>query len=77
MVYLNSRAEDDLFSILVGLLTWEKHMIEYNHAEQYVNDIQTQCYLLDKMPYHVNSKYEIHKQFGEKVHCYRRNKKTT
>lgn len=77
MVYLNSRAEDDLFSILVGLLTWDKHVIEYNHAESYVNDIQTQCYSLDKMAFHANAKYDIHKQFGEKVYRYRRNKNTT
>lgn len=77
MVYLNSAAEDDLFEILIGLLTWKKHVIEYEHAESYVNDIKDECLSLDKLKYHVDCQYTDHKVFGQKVHQYRRNKNTT
>ena len=46
MIYLNSRAEDDLVSILIGLLTWEKHFIELEHATSYIHDIRMECYSL-------------------------------
>lgn len=77
MVYLNSRAEDDLFGILVGLLTWEKHLIEYEHAESYVNDIKNECLSIDKLNYHINCRYTDHKNYGQKVHQYRRSKNTS
>jgi len=76
MIYLNSRAEDDLVSILIGLLTWEKHFIELEHAKSYIHDIRMECYSLGTKKNHFNTTFSTHKNFGSKVHTYNRNKQT-
>ncbi|MFZ4583082.1 MAG: hypothetical protein ACOYM7_10575 [Paludibacter sp.] len=77
MVLFSPLAENDLSSIFIGLSLWKKHRLEFNHVEKYVDDIVDVCENLDKSVYHANVQYEIHKQFGKKVHCYNRNKSTT
>jgi len=76
MIYLNSRAEDDLVSILIGLLTWEKHFIELEHAKSHIHDIRMECYSLGTKKHHFNTTFSTHKNFGSKVHKYNRNKQT-
>jgi len=76
MIYLNSRAEDDLVSILLGLLTWKKHFIELEHAKSYINDIRKECLSLATKNHHFNATFANHKRFGKKVHTYNRNKNT-
>jgi len=76
MIYLNSRAEDDLVSILIWLLTWEKHFIELEHAKSYIRDIRNECYSIGTKKYHFNTTFATHKRFGSKVHTYNRNSKT-
>ena len=76
MIYINRRAEDDLVSIFIGLLTWEKHFIELEHAKLYINDLRMECYSLATKNYHFNTTFTKHKRFGSKVHTYNRNKNT-
>ncbi|GHT72658.1 hypothetical protein FACS189456_1770 [Bacteroidia bacterium] len=76
MVYLSSTAINDLENILIGLMTWAKHPLSLEHAEKYVDDISNICYTLDTKPYHANTTYAIHKQYGTKVHTYKRNQRT-
>ncbi len=52
MVIFNSDAEDDLVSILYGLLTWEKHIIELEHARSYLSNIREECYSINGKTYH-------------------------
>jgi len=76
MVIFNSDSEDDLVSILYGLLTWEKHIIELEHARSYLNDIKEECYSLNSKTYHFKTTHPEHKQYGSKIHTYKRNKQT-
>ncbi len=76
MVIFNSQSEDDLVLILYGLLTWEKHSISIEHAQAYLNDIKSECYAIEAKTYHFKTTKPEHKQFGSKIHTYKRNKQT-
>lgn len=77
MVYYSKIAQNDLIEIFWGLLTWEKHPLEYDHVSGYLDDLQDMCNKPDKLRYHSKAQFQIHKQFGEIVYKYRRNKNTT
>ena len=76
MVYYSEVAKSDLKEILWGLANWEKHSLSYEHAENYVDEIRSVCDVIDKISFHFNTQYETHKQYGEKVHTYKRNANT-
>ena len=77
MVLFSDRANNDLDEILQGMLNWEKMTLTFEHISNYISDIIDLCDKLDQTNYHTNSKYQIHKQFGNKVYKYRRNRNTT
>ena len=77
MVYFSKSSEDDLFNVFSGLLTWNKHRIEFPHAERYVDDIKNECLSLDKIAIHFHVNISEYKEFGTHLHRYRRNKNTT
>ena len=77
MVYYSEHALLDLRDIFDGLLSWEKHELEYLHVVSYHNDLKNTCKTLDQILYHVPCNYLVHKKFGNFVHRYRRNKNTT
>jgi len=76
MVIFNSDSEDDLVSILYGLLTWEQHIIELEHARSYLNNIREECYSINGKTYHFKTTNPEHKLYGSKIHTYKRNKQT-
>ena len=76
MVYYSKRAEDDFVEILKGLATWEKHPLGYEHAMQYISDIRKDADAICTKFYHQNCSFELHQQYGEKVHVYSRNRQT-
>ena len=76
MVIYSKTAKQDLENILYGLATWKKHPLDYSHAEQYVDDIADEIDTICIKLYHQNCSFELHKQFGEKVHVYNRSSKT-
>jgi hypothetical protein len=76
MVIYSLKSIDDLTAILFGLRNWTKHIISDEHALDYVDDISGICDKLDRKAFHFNTRYSIHKQYGEKVHTYRRSKQT-
>ncbi|MFT3752220.1 MAG: hypothetical protein QM800_04865 [Paludibacter sp.] len=63
--------------IFTGLLTWEKHALEFAHAEDYVDDIKNECLSIEMIPLHFQADKSTYKRFGNYVHRYRRNKNTT
>lgn len=77
MVYYSIQADNDLDNILEGLLTWKKFSLTREFCLSYVSDIIDICDSLDTKTQHFNAVYETHKQYGEKVHKYNRNKATT
>jgi len=77
MVKFRKQSITDLSNILIGLITWEKHPLEYSHAVNYVDKITDICEKLDTKKLHSNTQYQSHKQYGNKVYKYRRNKSTT
>jgi hypothetical protein len=77
MVYYSERALLDLRNIFDGLLSWEKYELEYSHVVSYHNDLKNTCKILDQALYHAPCNYLQHKEFGNYVHRYRRNKNTT
>ena len=76
MVIYSLKSIDDLTAILFGLRNWTKHIISNEHALNYVDDISSICDKLDTRTFHFNTRYSIHKRYGEKVHTYRRSKQT-
>ena len=76
MVLIKPTARQDLEDIRVGLLYWEKIELSKSFILSYMDDIIDECYSLDKKPVHFNAQYETHKQYGEKVHTYKRNTNT-
>ena len=75
-VYISQQAVDDLNSIFTALITWKNGSLEIEHALQYVDDIERQCYSIGLKSYHSKANYAIHKTFGDKVYTYRRNRTT-
>ena len=76
MVYFSEISKQDFRNIIIGLATWKKHPLEYNHAVKYVLEIRQVCEILDTKKFHSNTQYTSHKRFGEKVYKYKRNKNT-
>ena len=76
MVYYSQQAIDDLHDILWGLANWKKHPLDFEHARQYVLDIQHEADTICTKLYHQNCSFEQHKRYGEKVHIYSRNYQT-
>jgi len=69
--------KNDLIEIFWGFMNWKKHPLEYNHASTYLDDIYEVCNKLDKTSYHATAQYQLHKQHGNNVYKYKRNKNTT
>jgi len=76
MVLFSQFAINNLSDILTGLISWKKHPLEVEHALKYVYDIRQVCDKLDIKAFHFNTRFTIHKRYGEKVHTYKRNKNT-
>jgi hypothetical protein len=77
MVYYDPAAKSDFADIFIGLVTWEKHPLEYEHAMSYVTDIQNICDTLDTRTRHKDAAYRTHLRYGSKVFPYKRNNRTT
>ena len=77
MVYYSTTATADFKLILLGLITWKKHQLSYEHALSYVDNIHAVCESLPKKTKHQLTSFEVHKEFGKYVHAYNRNKSTT
>lgn len=75
-VYIAPQAVEDLKNIFTGLINWKKGALEIEHALQYVDDIEKQCYSIGSKTYHSKAKHPTHKLFGDKVFVYRRNPST-
>ena len=76
-VLISQTAIDDLKNIFTALMNWEKGALELEHALQYIDDIENQCYSIGYKTYHSKATYSTHKLFGDKVYKYRRNPTTT
>jgi len=72
-VLLSQEAFEDLKNIFTALITWKKGALEFEHALQYVDDIEKQCYSIGYKTYHSKATYSAHKLFGDKAYKYRRN----
>ena len=77
MVYYNPTAENDLGNIVEGLARWRNYSLGYDHAMSYVDDIKRLCDVLDNKPFHSNAIFPTHREYGSKVHTYKRNRNTT
>ena len=77
MVFYSIQADDDLDEILEGLLTWQKHTLSREFCLSYISDLLDVCDSLDAKTSHINTVYETHKRFGDKVHKFVRNRNTT
>ena len=76
MVIYSEIARQELEDILYGLVTWKKHPLDFDHAKQYVADIRKDADTICTKFYHQNCSFELHKQYGEKVHVYSRSSQT-
>lgn len=76
MVFYSKISIQNLTDILIGLIKWPKHPLSKEHAEKYVSEIRLICDSIDKKTFHFNTKYTLHKSYGNKVYAYRKNKQT-
>jgi len=77
MVYYSTTATADFKEILLGLITWQKHPLSYEHALLYVDDIHVVCESIAQKIKHKPTSFEVHKKYGKFVYAYHRNKATT
>ena len=76
MVYYSHQAIIDLDNIRSGLLEW-KIVLSEEFVFSYIDELKNQCESIQHKYLHFNTVYLMHKQFGQKVHKYRRNSNTT
>ena len=76
MVYYSFKAIEDLSDILTGLVCWVNHPLAIEHAIKYVSDIRMTYDKLHTKSFHFNTQFPAHKQYGQKVYNYKRNKRT-
>jgi len=81
MVFYNKSALDDIEEIFIGLLEWKtkdnsQPIMTFDEVWSYREDIYKAGNALDLLPFDKNAQYQIHKQYGKFVYCYKRNKHT-
>ena len=80
MVFFNKSALDDIEEIFVGLLAWSTNngqpIMSFNEVWDYRNALFNAGNLLDSLTFDVKAKYNIHKQYGQFVCQYNRNRHT-
>jgi hypothetical protein len=76
MVFISNQAKTDLDNIVIGLLEWEKIILTVPEVMQYVDDIVSICYQLDKATYHAKVRYKEHLKYGKYSYLYKRNRNT-
>jgi hypothetical protein len=76
MVLYSKASIENLSEILIGLINWPRHPLSVEHAEKYVTEIRFVCDELDSKIFHFNTQITLHKNYGNKVHTYRRSKQT-
>ncbi len=76
MVYFSEQSVQDIDDFVVGLLKWQKFELSVEFVQEYRNIIISNCISLDTKSFHFNTRFTFHRQFGQKVHTYRRNKQT-
>lgn len=76
MVYYSTQVDKDLDDIRNGLLLWEKINLSVEFVFKYIEEIKYQCESIQQKTIHSKTVYHVHKQYGEKVHKYRRNANT-
>lgn len=81
MVYWSDQAYEDFAEIFDGLLSWVsdtgmRHM-DYDHVVEYTDRLYAKFDSIDRLGTHFKARYKDHKQHGEYVYTYRKNRKTT
>lgn len=81
MVYWNNSALDDLDGIYISLLNWQtpngQKRLSYVAIVAYIRDLRRAFNRIDKLPFHHQATYSLHKMFGEYVYTYKRNARTS
>ena len=73
---ISEEVYNDLREIYIGLLKWDKVLIEYDHAKKYVDKIKNEIYKIPTKAFHFKAKYKEHLKHGSKVHTYKVNSRT-
>jgi len=76
MVFIHKQVYVDLENIFIGLMQWNKAVLSFEFANNYIDELLEQCYKVEKLSFHFSARYSSHKKFGSKVHRYRRNSHT-
>ncbi len=76
MVYFSKLSLQDIDDFVVGLLSWRKFELSVDFVKEYRDKIVSDCNSLDTKFFHFNTNYSMHRQFGQKVHTYKRSKQT-
>lgn len=74
MVYYSRNAIKALDNIFEGLLSWPKQNLSYGHVKSYHNERRIVCDSLDSLIYHFDVRFDKHKKYSKKAHCYNRKK---
>ena len=81
MVFFNKSALDDIEEIFVGLLEWgtkgnRQPIMTFDEVWNYRNDLFNIGNSLDTLPFDAKVQYDTHKQYGQFVYRYNRNRHT-
>lgn len=76
MILYSSQALSDFDAIFEGLLHWEKVFLSEQFTIDYVAELRRECEKIPHKTFHENATWFSHKQFGGKIHRFRRNQQT-
>ena len=81
MVFFNQSALDDIEEIFVGLLEWstkefQQPIMTFDEVWNYRNDLFNVGNSLDDLSFDQKAHYDTHKQYGQFVYRYDRNRHT-
>ena len=81
MVFFSKSALEDIESLFVGLLEWktkdnQQPIMTFDEVWNYRNELFDAGNSLDHLLFHIEAKFETHKQFGKFICRYDRNLRT-
>ena len=81
MVFYNKTPLNDIEGIFIGLLTWTtkdnyQPRMSFDKIWEYRNTLYDEGLNLDRLCFHFKTAFKKHKQFGQYVHRFDKNKQT-
>ena len=66
MVFIHKQVYVDLENIFIGLMQWNKAVLSFEFANNYIDELLEQCYKVEKLSFHFSARYSSHKNLAQK-----------